>query len=341
MAKSTLKSNSRLKRLKILPKRANASYLLQNNHKILYATIEIKDLFDYCFVSRRSDKPIDGFQRSLNINRAKDIANYLDSGQGSIPTPIILSAQDEAQLKYDINKQILTYYPKKFSFLVIDGQHRLFGYHLATKNYKVPVAIYFNLTKSDEVKLFIDINTNQRGVPASLLLDIKYLAERETSTEEKLRKLFNKLNTESSSPLAGLLSPNENKKGKVTRVTFNRAFDKLYENNVFSKISEEKQYELLRNYFKALDATTDLKSLVVKSAYFEAFAELFYDTINMSISKRKNLKQSTILEILQPIKATELKSINIGGNARLTKTHIKNIMLTAISNNMDVTDDLV
>jgi hypothetical protein len=50
--------------------------------------------------------------------------------------------------------------------------------------------IYNNLKKSDEVRLFIDINTKQRPVPNELLLDIKRLAETETEVESLSRDVF-------------------------------------------------------------------------------------------------------------------------------------------------------
>ena len=152
----------------------------QNNQRFYFTTIPKADIFPFCYVADRNEDPAKGFQRVLDINRAKDIARYLDESRGSIPTNVVLSAQADAEIRYDGKAKTLKFkrFPK--SFLVLDGQHRLYGYGLTQKDHRVPVSIYEGLSKQEEVALFIDINTTQRGVPAALLLDIKYLAERES-----------------------------------------------------------------------------------------------------------------------------------------------------------------
>lgn len=197
--------------------------MAQNNHKFYITTIPAEDIFPYCFVARREEEPILGFQRNLNLERAKDIAKYLDNSQGSIPTNIVLSAQETAEVTYKSKNKTLQYKREPKSFLVLDGQHRLYGYGLTRKKHRIPVAIYEGLSRKEEASLFIDINTNQKGVPASLLLDIKQVAEREDEKEATLRLIFDKLNSKSDSPLNGLLSPMKSASGKISRVTFNKA----------------------------------------------------------------------------------------------------------------------
>jgi hypothetical protein len=87
----------------------------------------------------------------------------------------------------------------------------------------VPVVIYNSLTRAEECKLFIDINTTQRPVPNELLLDIKRLADSETSEESVLTDVFDFFTKESDSPLLGLTSPSQKAKGKLSRVTFKAA----------------------------------------------------------------------------------------------------------------------
>src|ERR1700677_3053309 len=50
-----------------------ALLLTQNKVKFYFATIPVGDLFQYCFVSRRREDNISGFQRELNRSRANDI----------------------------------------------------------------------------------------------------------------------------------------------------------------------------------------------------------------------------------------------------------------------------
>ena len=250
---------------------ATASYpampLLQNGQRFYLLSVPVRDLFPYCFVTRRLEDPKEGFQRTLSEERANAIARYLESSQGSIPTNVVLSAQPEAALQYNSGSKTIKFQRVPKAFMVLDGQHRLFGYSRTSLKLglRVPVAIYENLTRRDEAALFIDINTTQRGVPASLLLDIKQLADRENAHETSLRYLFDGLNTHPESPLNGRLSAAEAVRGKISRVTFNRGGKDLIENNVVVKLSPTKQLELVRNYFCALEQALGEPALLFKS----------------------------------------------------------------------------
>ena len=56
------------------------------------------------------DDPVDGFQRMLDKDRAKEIADYIDSGRGSIPNSIVLSAQEKAKMVVDGKKKTLSFH---------------------------------------------------------------------------------------------------------------------------------------------------------------------------------------------------------------------------------------
>jgi DGQHR domain-containing protein len=184
-----------------------ALVLTQNQHRFYFTTIPVDDLFPYCFVARREDDPEVGFQRALSAGRAGDIALYLAAGDGSIPTNIVLSAQEGSEFTYNSRAKTISFSRVGNAFLVLDGQHRLWGYQKCGIRHRVPVAIYSGLSRNVETKLFIDINTNQRGVPASLLLDIRQLAQMESARDSLIRGLFDKLNADRDSALNGKLSP--------------------------------------------------------------------------------------------------------------------------------------
>ena len=133
----------------------------QNKKRFFIVSMESNDLKEMCFVSRKKENPIKGFQRLLNQNRAKSIANYLDEEKGVIPSAIILSAQDNAKIRYDAKTKKISFEKCSESMLVIDGQHRLYGLFETNNNYEIPVIIFDGLTSSEEVRLFIDINTHR------------------------------------------------------------------------------------------------------------------------------------------------------------------------------------
>jgi DGQHR domain-containing protein len=205
-----------------------ARLVTQGKHRFFTATVPSDVLRDTCSVDMRAEDPIKGFQRRLDPKRAKDIAAYIDSGLGTIPSSIILSAQPEARLKYTSRSQVMSFKRVPRAFLILDGQHRVNGFYLAKAKLRVPVVVYNGLSKADEARLFMDINTTQRPVPNELLLDIKRLANTETDDESLLRDIYDLFNSEPDSPLYGLMSPSEKLSGKLSRVTFNAALKAIF-----------------------------------------------------------------------------------------------------------------
>ncbi|MEO0332716.1 MAG: DGQHR domain-containing protein, partial [Bacteroidota bacterium] len=167
-----------------------AVLISQGKHRFYSLAMPSDTLAQTCFVSTRYDDPAEGFQRSLNKGRAKEIADYIDEGLGTIPTAIILSAQEESDFEYNSSTKTLSFKRVPKAFLILDGQHRVYGFTLANTAVRVPVIIYNGLSRRDETRLFIDINTKQRPVPNELLLDIKSLAEYENDLEAILREVF-------------------------------------------------------------------------------------------------------------------------------------------------------
>ena len=318
-----------------------ALQLTQNEHKFFFATMPVEDIFPYCFVASRQEDPVQGFQRTLSRERANDIARYLDQSQGSIPTNIVLSAQDDAKFSYNSKTKSIRYKRIPRAFLVLDGQHRLYGYGFTKKHHRVPVAIYEGLSRKEEAALFIDINTNQRGVPAALLLDIKQVAQQETAIETQLRHLFDKLSDDSKSPLNGLLSPAKSATGKISRVTFNKSVANVLKNVVMSKLEEENQYVLFRNYLRAVEQSLRNPKLLRRSAYFEAFCEFFEDIIRLSRERHKNYKEESLAEVLHPISNVDLESLPTGGKTKISKTTIVEVLKNTISGQIEVSEDMI
>src|SRR5262245_32254063 len=110
-------------------------------------------------------------------------------GFGTIPGSIILSEQPEAKFSYSTQNRTISFKKHPRAFLILDGQHRVYGFHYSKSRLRVPVVIYNDLSKADEVRLFKDINTNQRPVPNELLLDINRLADTETSEQAMLHDI--------------------------------------------------------------------------------------------------------------------------------------------------------
>lgn len=316
-----------------------ALLMTQNKHRFYFTTIPVDDLFDYCFVARRDEEPLMGFQRALNESRSDDIASYLAAGNGSIPSNIVLSAQSNADFGYDRRTKSVFFARLSAGFLVLDGQHRLWGYQKCSVRHRVPVAIYEGLTRAEEAKLFIDINTTQRGVPAALLLDIKELAQIETAKDHTLRGLFDRLNTDSKSPLVGRLSASKSLTNRISRVTFNRALEPVLNAGVAVEAGAENRYKLILNFLNALDAELPDKTLLLRSAFFEAVFEIFGEVVQNALSIRKNAKQESLQQILRPV--ARLNYYGTGNRSLPTKKVIVALMQVALRQNAPISAEML
>lgn len=256
--------------------RYSVSLVTQGDHRFYTLTMPSNVLASCCYITSRYDDAKEGFQRMLDKSRGQQIADYIDKGLGTIPNSIILSAQQDASLRIIGRGKTLEFRRSPKAFLILDGQHRVYGYSLAKNSLRVPVVIYNGLNKRDESRLFIDINTKQRPVPNELLLDIKKLAEYETDVEATLRELFDQFGTESASPLLGLMSPHDKKPGLISRVTFNAAVKPLMA--PLSGYSNDEKYGILSSYVNAFLSglsSLDQKTAVSNATVFRGMMGLF------------------------------------------------------------------
>lgn len=268
----------------LLPKqgdrlRYSMSYVTQGDHRFYTLTLPSDVLANCSFATSREEDPIAGFQRVLDEKRAQEIADYMDIGMGTIPTSIVLSAQPDANLVVVGGGKTLEFTFDPHSFLILDGQHRVFGFSKAKTKLRIPAVVYNGLTKQQESRLFIDINTKQRPVSNELLLDIKRLADYEDDEDALLSELFDEFNTDPSSPLIGLLSPASKKAGKISRVTFNAAVKPIL--NVFTSRNTEAIYPSVKVYIQSFKlslrnagAEAQLTNPIVFRALMEVFPEV-------------------------------------------------------------------
>jgi DGQHR domain-containing protein len=253
------------------------SLVRQGDHRFYSLTIPSDVLAETCFVISRDEDPKVGFQRELDAKRAKEIAAYIDSGLGTVPSAIVLSAQEAAELKYNSRQKGITFKKAPKAFLILDGQHRVYGFSMANTALRIPVVIYEGLSRRDETRLFIDINSKQKGVPPELLLDIKRLADYENSTEDFLRQVFDLFMEDSTSTLFGKLSPAKKESGLISRSTFNTAVKPLIK--IFGGKEPTEVYEIFNNYLLVMDdlvfRKNKIHSLLFVATVFKAVSAFF------------------------------------------------------------------
>jgi DNA sulfur modification protein DndB len=145
--------------------------------------IKAKDLLRIAYVFHTEaflDTEKKGYQRLVKPARRKQVENYIKNG-GFFPNSLIVSLNEE--ITYDKIDDIdpftemgtLTLPNKYASAFIIDGQHRLYGYANLDDKFDdvIPVTAFTDLDTENQVQLFIDINSKQKPVSPSLLLDLR------------------------------------------------------------------------------------------------------------------------------------------------------------------------
>jgi DGQHR domain-containing protein len=278
------------------------SNVIQGESRFYTLTMPSDILAKTCFVSTRDENPIDGFQRLLDETRAQAIADYIDNGLGTIPTAIILSAQPEAELEIIGAGKTVKFTENPKAFLILDGQHRVYGFAKAKSTVRVPVVIYNGLNRRDESRIFIDINTRQKPVPNELLFDIKNLAEYENNNEQLLREIFDLFHEDPKSCLIGYTSPASKSRTKISRVTFNSSFSPIVKN--FGDKEAEEIYEIFNAYIGAVInglKNLGIESTITNSIVFKSIVTIFPHIAQRTKDRYSNYRQDSFSEILSPL----------------------------------------
>lgn len=278
--------------------------LKYNGVEFYLSVLSAKKLFKIAKVSRAEEDPELGFQRTLGKQRANNIKKYIEDGN-VIPGAIILSAQNKSDFKFNHKNSTITFNELPNSFLVIDGQHRLYGANMAETNVHLPLCIFNDLNTDQEVQYFLDVNGYQKGVPKTLQIELlKFRAE--PSSKDAIRKaLFDALDKEIESPLSGKMARTKSLPGKISHVPFKNAIDPLLDHAPMNNMSQEQRIKLLINYLTAVEniliKTIGTPDKISNTAFFQAIMGAFVDACNLAMTRCKNYKVESFEKILEPL----------------------------------------
>ena len=215
-------------------------------HDYYMLSIEPSILLKIGFVLHRTkvnDSMAPTYQRLLVPSRLKGITKFIDDG-GYFPNSIIVnfdSPNKKLKIQFEPSSNIgdtnsrfgILSIPNAYGIaFIIDGQHRVYGY--AGSKYKdtntIPVVAFDNIDSQEQLKIFMDINENQKSVNPSLRLDlaedINWDSERADSRMLALRSSIIKVLTrDSNSVLYTKISVGEDS-AKLTLKPFITALSK-------------------------------------------------------------------------------------------------------------------
>jgi DNA sulfur modification protein DndB len=246
-------------------------------------------LLKIAFVSHRAKgkaSDIDAYQRMLKKSRLRDIRQYIADG-GIFPTNIVLNVGESRWLSFDRGKQEAEQSDSTFGWLmlrpayrvawIIDGQHRLFAYagQPAASKAVVSVLAFVGLPPSEQARLFVDINAEQRKVKQSLLQELYAelhwdAAEPEVRVQAVLSKVVQALDSEPLSPFFQRVLKADDKRTEKRCISLTAIFGALEKGTFF--IARTKG-GLVTEYGPLWDTDnsgTLRRTVAVLSGYFES-----------------------------------------------------------------------
>jgi DNA sulfur modification protein DndB len=222
-------------------------------HTYYAFSIEPEKLLKLGYVLHRNQanvKLMPTYQRIMKKVRLSSINSFIEAG-GFFPNSIVCSIESRTpkkafkpsslQVKNSVTKLGVLQLPQKYrSVYIIDGQHRLYGYtgsEYARTN-SIPVVAFMNLNRSDQVRLFMEINENQKAVPKNLRItlesDLYWDSEDVSKRIDALKsQIALNLGEDLESPLYGKVIVGENQKTDVTVVSLKAIIDGLSQSNFF------------------------------------------------------------------------------------------------------------
>ncbi|OCB75084.1 hypothetical protein FBGL_00470 [Flavobacterium glycines] len=236
-------------------------------------SMKISDvLYIYYVAVRGRDEEEGAVQRVLNKQRIAAIKKYILEGNIFYSTFILNWTDTKVKPIFSNDEIIIPIIP--FSAQAIDGQHRLVGLQEAIKENpeigekEIIVTLSLNLSTKDAARIFVNINSEQKPVPKSLIYDL--FGEIENDTNHSINRatdIAEELNDNIESPFYKAIKyPGQGKGvGFVDLATVVSSLKKHLESDgVFAshKLTNlQNQKIVIMNYFTALKFYYDRENL--------------------------------------------------------------------------------
>ncbi|MBK7624267.1 MAG: DGQHR domain-containing protein [Kineosporiaceae bacterium] len=215
------------------------------------------------------------YQRLIKKTRLKQVSQFIEAG-GFFPNSLIISVDPGRRpLRFDpVSKgegsprMGILHLPQTYrAAYIIDGQHRLYGYADSPRSETdlIPVVAFVDLPRSEQVRIFMEINENQQAVPKNLRNTLNAdLLWSSTDLREQARALklrvAQQLGESRGSPLFGRVIIGEDKRTLTRCVTIDaisRGLDRGTLLGSYTRTEVRDRGNLVRG---SNDATYDLLS---------------------------------------------------------------------------------
>ena len=281
--------------------------------------IKAKDLIYIHYVAVRGKDSEEGaVQRPLSTRRITNIKNYILDGNTFFNSFILNWTNQHYQPK--ITEGRIEIPLIRSAAQVIDGQHRLAGLEqaIASKDeigeQDLLVTICIGLSTSNAARIFLNINTEQRPVPKSLIYDLfGEVVDDESHAVNRSTDLARDLNDDPESALYQLIkfpgSPRG--QGNIELSTFVSALKdhlKPQTGTFYTyKIRDyDKQKAAINNFFQSIREfyseskiwTSNSKNPFLKAAGFNGAVDFFVESLIKRCAEKGSFSVSTMKQLI-------------------------------------------
>lgn len=145
-----------------------------------------------------------GYQRHRDETRCRRIAEFINQPTSALPGSILLNLRGSSTFRGKVEngaQGTLLIPDQKEAAWIVDGQHRMGGFEYTERGFMLPVVLFENLPRRQEMVHFSIINDTQKGINTSLTLSL--LGELRESIEDwklQAHDIVYRLNRDPDSP---------------------------------------------------------------------------------------------------------------------------------------------
>lgn len=276
------------------------------NHTYYSFSIEPEKLLKIGYVLHRSDANNDmmpTYQRIIKKSRLTSVRKFIDQDKGYFPNSIVINIDSKRPLVFDrADKQVddtistlgILHLPKEYkSAYIIDGQHRLYGYSDSqySKTNSIPVVAFENLAKEEQIKLFMEINENQKAVSKNLRNTLNADTQWNSSKLKERRnalqlRVAQKLGEDCTSALYGRVIIGEDQSTPFRCVTIECIRSAINAGSFLSKYSNNNKLEKRGSF----DLDDNDSTFMLLYSYIQSCLEYLKDNLYEEWQRCKNEK---------------------------------------------------
>lgn len=207
--------------------------------------------------SEANDAMMPTYQRIIKKFRLKSVHEFIENKR-FFPNSLLISidTKNKRPMQFDyadkqgtdeVTKLGILHLPNKYrSAYIIDGQHRLYGYSDSkyAKTNSIPVVAFENMAQEEQVRLFMEINENQKAVSKNLRntlnADLLWVSENPIEKREAIRsRVAQDLGDSKSSPLKDRVIIGEDQSDDYRCITLEMICASIKDTSFLSKFNKD------------------------------------------------------------------------------------------------------